>query len=117
MTSKNDTPTDPGAMTVGELRTALQDRHGQAIADTDRALKTVTVAAARSEVAVKMERAAVRLQTAARLVDRDPGAVRGILDPDDPIKSSHAALVELIQLYGVAELLAGQGARRVRHGE
>lgn len=114
MTSDPTTQTTGDELTVGELRRALQDRHSTALADTDRALKSVTVAAARSEVAVKMERAAVRLQAAARLVDRDPGAVRGILDPDDPIKASHAALVELIQLYGVAELLAGQGARRVR---
>lgn len=114
MTSKNDPATDPGELTVGELRAALQDRHGNALADTDTLLQSVTVDCAKTDVAAKMERATERLQAAARRVDTNyPGTVH---DPDDPLKSAHAAIVELIQMFGVAEVLHGRGAKRVRKG-
>ncbi|WP_145940834.1 hypothetical protein [Corynebacterium glyciniphilum] len=115
MTSDATTDQTPGdELTVGELRRQLQDRHGTALADTDKTLQAVTVSTARRQVSDRMVRAAERLQTAAGLIGRDPCAVRGILDPEDPVKAAHTSLVDLIQLFGVAEVLAGRGARRVR---
>lgn len=105
---------DQTTQTVGELRKLLQDRHGTALAQTDKLLADVTVAAARTEVADRMRRAAKRV--ARHTLQLDPDAPRFDTDPDDPLDEIRRDLGELVELFGCVEQLAGRGAKRVRKG-
>lgn len=105
------TQTDPTTQTVADLRRQLAERHGTALAQTDRLLADVTVAAARTEVADRIRRAAKRV--ARHALQLDPDAPRFDTDPDDPLDGIRRDLGELVELFGVAEVLHGR-TRRVR---
>ncbi|AHW63918.1 Hypothetical protein CGLY_07365 [Corynebacterium glyciniphilum AJ 3170] len=114
MTSTNKTataPTDPGAMTVGELRRQLAERHGTALAQTDKLLADVTVDCVRQDVAQRMSRVAERLARNSSLLDRN--AARLSTDENDPLAAVQRDVGALVDLFGVAEVLHGR-TRRVR---
>jgi light-regulated signal transduction histidine kinase (bacteriophytochrome) len=112
MTSTNVPTDDPGEMTVGELRAALQDRRADAVTRTEERLQGLQVVTLRKEVAEQMTRLAERLAHNAALLDRN--APRLSTDPDDPLADVQRDLHDLVECVGVAEVLHGRGARRVR---
>lgn len=122
MTADNITPinptTEPGtgpdgtpdALTVGDLRRALHERHGAALRDVDARLSALSVARVRSDAADEVTRHANRVADLQGDLVAGYGRLTG--SPDDPLKALADELRHLIDLYGVLEVLSGRGARR-----
>lgn len=112
MTTTDQTPTTGDDVTVGELRAALHNRRADAVKLTEERLQGLQVVTLRKEIAEQMTRLAERLARNAALLDRNVPSLS--TDPDDPLSDVQRDLRDLVECFGVAEVLHGRGARRVR---
>jgi cytosine/adenosine deaminase-related metal-dependent hydrolase len=108
------TPADEH-VTVVEVRRALHERHGRALADVDRRLAALSADRVRRDAVDELVEHAERI--AGLKGDLLAGYGRFITSDDDPLAALGREVRELVDLYAVVELLAGRGARRGQAGQ
>lgn len=112
----NVTPIHPAAdeapVTVAELRRALHERQGPALAEVEKRLAALTTDRVRRDAVDELTTHAKRIGDLEGDLLAGYGRFTG--SDDDPLAALGREVRELVELYGVIEAITGRGARRVK---